>query len=69
MKKKMMEYIESFAFFRETFMRLTGIGEYETIMEHYLNFEAEVCACEMCREDEGCIHIDTPAEDDLPDWD
>jgi len=39
------------------------------VMEHYLNFEVEVCTCEMCREDEECIHIDTPAEDDLPDWD
>ena len=66
----MTEYIENFAFFRDTFIRLTGIEDYESVMEHYLNFEVEICTCEICREDDdGCINIDTPAEDDLPDWD
>ena len=42
LKKKMTEYIENFAFFRDTFIRLTGIEDYEQIYEQYLNFETEI---------------------------
>jgi hypothetical protein len=69
MKKKMTEYIENFAFFQDTFIRLTDIEDYESIMEHYLNFETEICTCDSCREDEECIHIGTPDDDAVPDWD
>ncbi len=71
MKKKMTQYIENFAYFRETFMRLTGIEDYEQIYEQYLNFETEICSCETCREDECDVpfDVDTPDDDTLPDWD
>jgi len=69
MKKKMTEYIENFAFFRETFIQLTSIEDPEQIYDHYLNFEVEVCACELCRADEPHIDIDAPDEDTVPDWD
>ena len=70
LRKKMTEYIENFAFFRDTFIRLTGIEDYEQIYEQYLNFETEICTCDICREeDDGCINIDIPSDDDAPDWD
>ncbi len=68
-KKKMTEYIENFAFFQETFIRLTGLEDYESVMEHYLNFEEGVCDCEDCRSGEPHIHLDAPDEDSTPDWD
>lgn len=71
MKKKMTDYIESFAFFRETFIKATGIEDYENIMEQFINFEINMCDCEVCREDDADIHIHVPTDDEdtLPDWD